>query len=356
MKILTRYVLKEYSRLLAFILLALASVYSLILFFEILDDALEHKAPLKSVLYYLLYNQPRVIKETLPMAFFFATLAYLILSNKNFEIVALKALGIKIYRILVPMALLAGVVGTITVFWNLNLVPWGISRSTEIRRIEIKKEKKAFHVRYTDIWVKHGDTTCFIHFFDERKQTFRKVRCIWFNEGKIQSVAIASQAQWKEGKWKMLEPTVLTIEEGTIREKNLPLLPLPLDITPQSLLEQKKEPWEMTYRELRDYIKAMEEEGYSVPHLKEELYQRIAMAFSPLVLVLLVFPLAVRPPREGGWMGILYSIIALIIYLGINSLFTLLGRSGWLPPPLATLIPPLGASGTAIWLLKRRDG
>lgn len=356
MKILTRYVLKEYSRLLAFILLALASVYSLILFFEVLDDALEHKAPLKSVLYYLIYCQPRVIKEMLPLTFFFATLAYLISSNKNFEIVALKALGIKAYKVLAPMTILAGVVGITMVFWNLNLVPWGISKSTEVRRIEIKKERKALHMRYTDIWVKHGDTTCFIHFFDERKQVFRKVRCIWFQKGKIWSLAMASRAQWKEGKWQLVNPTVLTIEEGTIKEETPPLLPLPLDITPQSLLEQKKEPWEMTYRELRDYIKAMEEEGYSVPHLKEEIYQRMAMAFSPLILVLLVFPLAVRPPREGGWKAILYSMAALIIYWGVNSLFTLMGRGGWVPPLLATLIPPLGASGAALWLLKKKEG
>ncbi len=356
MKIFTRYVLKRYSCLTAFILVALSSVYTLILFFEVLDDALENRSPMTSVLHYLFYSQARVMKEMIPLAFFFATLAYVVMSNKNFELVVLRALGVKSSRALIPMAILAGVVGCFMTFWNLNVAPWGISKSTEIRKVEIKKEKETLHLRYTNLWVKSGNTACFIHFFDERKRIFRNMRCIWFQNGKIQSLAMAPQTQWEGGKWQMVKPTLITIEGGTIKEKTPPLLPVPLDITPQNLLERKKGAWEMTYGELRDYIRAMEREGYSVPHLKEELYQRVSMAFTPLVLVLLVFPIATRPPREGGWKAIVYALGALVAYWGGNSIFVLLGREGWVPPLLATLLPPLAATGGVLWFLKKKEG
>jgi len=355
MKIFTRYVIRGYTKLLVSMFMALASIYTLILFFEVLDDALENKAPMSSVLSYLLYNQARVTKEMLPLAFFFATLAYVVISNKNFELVVLRALGIKSYRVLVPMACLGGIVGCAMVFWNMNVAPWGISKSTEIRKVEINKEKKALHLRYTNLWMKHGNTACFIHFFDEKKQVFKNVKCVWFQEGNIQSVALAPQARWEKNQWELVKPTLLTIVKGTIKEENPPLLPLSLDITPQTLLEQKKEPWEMTYRELKDYINVMEEEGYSVPHLKMELYQRVSMALAPLVLVLLVFPLAVRPPREGGWKAMLYSFGVLVGYWSFNSIFVLGGRSGWIPPLLASFIPPLSAGMAGVWLIRKKE-
>jgi len=356
MKIFTRYVLKGYSKLLILIFMALASIYTLILFFEVLDDALENKAPMISILYYLLYNQARVTREMLPLAFFFATLAYVIISNKTFELVALRALGVKSYRALVPMAFLAGAVGCLMVLWNMNVAPWGIARSTEVRKAEIKKEKQARLLRYTNLWMKHGDTACFIHFFDEKKRVFKDVKCIWLKEGHIQSVAMAPQARWEKGQWQLETPTLLDLTGGTIQEKNPPVLPLPLDISPRTLLEQKKEPWEMTYGELKDYINAMEKEGYSAPQLKMELYQRISLAFAPLVLVLLVFPLALRPPREGGWQAILLSFGALVGYWSANSLFTLMGRGHWLPPILAAFIPPLTAAAGGIWYLRKKEG
>lgn len=355
MKIFTRYVLTGYSKLLAMIFMALASIYTLILFFEVLDDALEYKATMTSVFRYLLFSQAQVAREMLPLAFFFATLAYVVISNKNFELVALRALGIRLTRVLIPMACLAALVGLFMVFWNMKIVPWGMSRSTEVRRVEIMKEKKALHLRYTNLWMKQGNTACFIRFFDEKRRIFKNIRCIWFQGGGIQSAVLAPQAQWKRDHWELVKPVLLTIDRGTIREETPPVLPLPLKITPQTLLEQKKEPWEMTYGELKDYIRAMEEEGYSVPHLKTELYQRVSMALVPLVLVLLVFPLALSPPREGAWKPILSSLGALVGYWGFNSLFILLGRGGWIPPLLATSIPPLVAGGVGVWYFKKKE-
>jgi len=355
MKILTRHTLKEYLRLLIIIIMVLGAVYSLILFLDTLDNALENKAPLKTVVTYLFYYQPQVVKDTLPLAFFFAAITYLIIASKNFELVALRALGIRAYKALTPILILAGLASTGLIFWNLQMVPLNLTKAALIKKVEIYKNKQALFTRYTDIWAKQQNVSCFIHFFDERKMRFRKVRCVWVEKGHLEAFATSDTVIWQGEGWQMLRPILLTARENGLEEERPESLPFPLDLTPQGLLEEKKESWEMAYQELKDYIHAMKEEGYKVPHLEMELYQRVATALSPFVLVLLVFPLALRPPREGGWKMIITTVGALALYWGTVSLLALFGRGGWLPPLVASFLPPVAASSVAIGLIKKKE-
>jgi len=355
MKILTRHTLKEYLRLLIIIVVVLGAIYSLVLFLDILDDALENKAPLKTVVTYLFYYQPQVVKNTLPLAFFFAAITYLIIAYKNFELVALRALGIRAYRALTPILILAGLASTGLIFWNLQIVPLNLTKAALIKKVEIYKNKQALFTRYTDIWAKQQNVSCFIHFFDERKMRFRKVRCVWVEKGHLEAFATSDTVIWRGEGWQMLRPILLTVREKGLEEERPESLPFPLDLTPQKLLEEKKASWEMAYQELKDYIHAMKEEGYKVPYLEMELYQRVAMALSPFVLVLLVFPLALRPPREGGWKTIITTVGVLALYWSTVSLLAFLGRGGWLPPLVASFLPPVAASSVAIGLIKKKE-
>jgi len=165
LKIFTRYLLREYLRILILVLLVLASIYTLILFFDTLDDVLEYKASLSALLHFLLLSQPRMLKQMVPLSFFFSTLVFLSLLSKNFELVALRTLGIRLYKVIVPILLLAAVTGVFMTYWNFEVVPWGIARSSEVQKIDIQKKKWARHMRYTDIWLKKGDVSCLIRFF-----------------------------------------------------------------------------------------------------------------------------------------------------------------------------------------------
>ena len=355
MKVFTRYIVREYLRIFALALLVLAAIYTLILFFDTLDDVLEYKASFGALFHFLVLSQPRVLEQMVPLGFFFAALIHLSVLSRNFELVALRTLGVRLYKVLVPIVLLAVAVGVFMTYWNFQVVPWGIARSSEVRKVNIEKKKRARHVRYTDIWLKKGDVSCFIRFFDDRQRLFKRVKCIAFKNGRIESLTASEKALWTAEGWEMVRPKVIRIEGTMIKEDHPSHMIMPLNVSPDSLLERKKEPWEMNFRELRDYKRAMEEEGYKVPHLRMELYGRVVIAFSPLVLVLMVFPLAVRPPREGGWLGIIYSIAALVLYYAVYISFTVAGKKGWLPPFVAAFLPPVGVSALVLWSIKKRE-
>ncbi len=352
MKILDRYILKGYLAILLGVWVVLEAIYTLILFFEILDNVLENKAPLKAVAVYLIHYQPQVIRDVLPLAFFFATLTYLIIASKNFELVALRALGMRTERVLVPFLIVAVLASIALVPWNLYVVPLHLTEAALAEKVEINRNKEAAFTRYTDLWIKQQNVSCFIRFFDERRMLFRKAKCVWVENGHIEALATADTVVWREGTWQMVKPIFLKVLNDQVQEDRPKTLPLALSITPQGLLSEKKEPWEMTYHELRDYLRAMEEEGYKVPNLKMELYQRIALAFSPIALVLLVFPLSLRSPREGGWKRVAITAGVLVLYWGATSLLAFLGRTGLLPSMIAAPLPPVAAVIVAGVLLR----
>lgn len=355
-QILTKYVIKEYLLIFGIIFSVLSSVYTLILFFEILDDALEFRAPISAICTYLFYNQPIVIKKTLPLSFFFSTLTYLALASRSFELVALKALGIRLRRVLIPISFLAFIAVLMLLFWNFFVAPWGEIKTAETRRVRIKKERMAIKMRYTDIWMKQGEITCFIKFYDEKKRAFKDVRCFWVDNGRVYKMAWGPIVLWKGKEWVLNKGSFIEVNRGGIVQQSVSGFIIPLSLSPEALLDRKKETWEMSYNELREYIEDMKDEGYEVPWLKAELYHRIGLALTPLLLVFLVFPFGVRSPREGSWGGIIGAMCALVAYWGAITFFLQLGKKGAFPPFLAIFIPHILCLTLAIWGIKRVEG
>src|SRR5260370_24477983 len=82
-------------------------------FFELLDDIARHRVPFLIVVDYFSYLEPYLIYQLAPLGALVAVLVTLGIMSKNNEIVAIKASGISLYRLAVPL-LLAGVALAIT--------------------------------------------------------------------------------------------------------------------------------------------------------------------------------------------------------------------------------------------------
>jgi len=352
---LIKYVTKEYLIILTLIFLALSSIYTLIIFFEILDDALEFKAPLSAILSYLLLNQPIIIKKTLPLAIFFSTLAWAVIASRHFEFIALKALGVRLRVVMTPVIFIASTCVVVLLIWNLFIAPWSEVKVSQIRKVKIKKEHKAFKIKYTNIWAKKGDAWCFIKLYDERKGVFKGVKCFWIKKNSIYKMAWGAKALWRKKKWVLDKGFLIEIGDKQVIQKEVSALSIPMPLSPETLISRKKQAWEMNYLELKEYIEDMQNEGCKVPWLRMELYQRFGLAFTPLILVLLAFPFGVRPPREADWRGIIEALGILVLYWGSITIFSQLGEKGLLSPFFAAFIPHLLFLSYAIFVVKRAE-
>src|SRR2546430_12125115 len=74
-------------------------------FFELLDDIARHRVPFLIVVDYFRYLAPYLLYQLAPLGALVAVLVTMGIMSKNNEIVAIKASGISMYRLAVPLLL-----------------------------------------------------------------------------------------------------------------------------------------------------------------------------------------------------------------------------------------------------------
>ena len=84
-------------------------LFIILTLFEILDDAIRNGIPIIEIVKYFMFYMPQIFALAIPMSILLAVLINFGILEKNSEITAVKAGGWSLYRISVPIFLLASV-------------------------------------------------------------------------------------------------------------------------------------------------------------------------------------------------------------------------------------------------------
>ena len=146
MKILTKYVLKEHVGPLVFALSALTSLLLLNYVAKELGRLVGKGLPWTVIAEFLLLSVPFTVAMTLPMAVLVSTLhAFGRMASEN-EITALKASGMSLQRLMVPVVGAAGVLTLLMVWFNDQVLPRANHRLTTLTG-EITRKKPTFALK-----------------------------------------------------------------------------------------------------------------------------------------------------------------------------------------------------------------
>src|SRR5258707_9451060 len=107
------YVLRRFFYYFALLMGAFVLLFETFTFFELLDDIARHRVPFLIVVDYFRYLAPYLLYQLAPLGALVAVLVTLGIMSKNNEIVAIKASGISMYRLALPL-LLAGLALAVT--------------------------------------------------------------------------------------------------------------------------------------------------------------------------------------------------------------------------------------------------
>ncbi len=110
--ILDEYVLKEFLSTFILVLITFVMLMLLFTFFELLGDIIRNHSPLLLVGEYLLNLTPSMIYTITPLSVLIAVLVVFGVLNRSSELTAMKATGISLYRIVVPVLVIACVLAT----------------------------------------------------------------------------------------------------------------------------------------------------------------------------------------------------------------------------------------------------
>ena len=105
--ILDEYVLKEFLKNFALILAGLVLMMLIFTFFELIGDILRNRTALSLVGAYLVNLTPSMLYQITPLSVLIAVLVTFGLLNRTSELIAMKATGISIYRLVVPVLMIS---------------------------------------------------------------------------------------------------------------------------------------------------------------------------------------------------------------------------------------------------------
>lgn len=362
MTTLDRYITTLFLKNLAFILLALVSLYAVIEFIEKVDDFIENQAALINYFLFPVYNLPLMISNTLPMAVLlgaFATIADLSRTN---QLTALLGGGISISRISRSLFLTGLLLCGLLLLCNLWLTPMGIRETEYIKNVQIARKSADGASESKDLFFKHGDKIVHINRSFPQRGALFGVTIITFNNRfkPIERLQAVSGHYEGSGVWSLREvkiwqfsPADKTIRGYETREK----WRLDLGKDPSEVTQLWNNPEEMTQGELYTLIDTLKADGHDPRIYQLESHLRLSKACIPLIMVLLGMPFALQRGRQPSFAaGIVFSLAVFIVYFILYAVFAALGGSAILSPAIAAWSANILMILTATWLfLKVQD-
>jgi LPS export ABC transporter permease LptG len=311
---------------------------------------------------FFFFKTPEFVYYIIPLSVLIATLVTIGALTRNSELIVMRACGISLYRVALPLLALAAT-SSVLLFGLEEYVLASSNRQAK----DLDDLIRYGTVRTVNILNRHwtvGRNGDIYHydFFDPRRGELRGLTKYEFDEkawrlSRMTHAATArfdaaSQkpnaplARWRAQQgWSRLLKPAGDSEYVTFKDRDVRLEPA--DYFGTELPEAAS----MTYADLRDYIDSMQGSGVNVLQQIVDLHRKLSFPFVTIVMTLLAIPFAVSTGRRGALYGIGAGIVLAIVYWTANNLFGVVGSAGLVTPVLAAWAPNLLFGAGALYLI-----
>jgi LPS export ABC transporter permease LptF/LPS export ABC transporter permease LptG len=340
------YLLRRFFFYFVLLIAAFVFLFEAFTFFELLDDIARHRIPFVVVMDYFRFLTPNLLYNLAPLGALVAVLVTLGVMSKNNEVVAIKASGVSLYRLAVPL-ILAGVLlaGALVALDDLYL-PYANQRQDALRN-QIKG-RPAQTYRRPQRWI-FGENWKIYNYdvFEPTQNLFGGLTVLELDPVTFQlrRRVFASRAQWSDSQktWILEGGWVRDFSGGAItsfdkfRVRDLPELVEPPGYFNREYLQASQ----MNWRDLRTYIDGLQQAGYDVAALTVQWHRKLAFPLMAPISMLLAIPFAFYVGTRGAVGGIAIGVAIGIIYWSLVELLQAMGGIGQLPPFLAGWSPDI---------------
>ena len=358
-KTLDRYIFRELLEPFLFGLGAFTAILSAsMIMFELVRAVVIRGMPLIVALQVFVYKLPSIVVYIFPMAMLLgALLAFSRLSSQS-EIIAFRASGISLYRLIVPVIFLGLLVSLVNLGFSEVVVP---ESNKAAKNLMIETSAKAQPKMQKNVFVpemKNGVLNRIFYAETMQGNTMQDVIVQEFSGGKLTQILTAQSAQWQKDKneWLFENGTIYLIA-ATGEYKHLIKFKeqlIAIKYTPADFYIGDKSPEEMTMAELREFIALKEKMGVDVTDFKIQFNMKLAIPFASLVFALLGAPLGISPRRASSSIGLGLSIIVIFAYYILTFISMAIGELKIIAPWMAAWLPNFITGGVGWYILSKK--
>lgn len=354
-RILEAYVAREFLKLTSLSLATFVSIFIVVDFFEKIDRLVRAQLGMGDLLHYFLLKVPLSLAEVLPPAVLLGVMLTFGLMSRSHETMAIRTSGLDILRLTRPAIIIAVLAGVLLLTLKLYLVPWSQGRLNFFWETRVEKKPLPSLLNMQHFWYKGDQVIYNILLFRKDTQTLEGVKIYLFDRkfNLIQIIAV-TRAQWQGDHWRFYQGFIQTFaHQGEEFGEKFQERDLVLTERPEDFSGLEKKVTEMDLTELYRFVQRLERDGYKSTSYRLDLYRRISMAFTPLILVIMGLALTLRGEKINIPVVVTMGLGLMFGYWLFFGLCTSFGEAGRWPIFWAVTIPHLGFGVVAIGLLRR---
>lgn len=368
MRIVDRYILRELFVPFVLGLAIFTSILLIVRILKLVELVVNRGVPLLQILKLFSYILPAFLEVTVPMALLLGILVAFGRLSADSEIVALRATGVSLYRLTLPVGVFALVVSVLTFGLSAYARPWGNSllrsglydmvkaRASTGIKAKVFNDEFSGLVLYVDRIEPPGNDLFDILISDTRDPKLQNT--VYARSGTIISPESSDTLTLR-----LIDGGIYSASDKNTdgyQDTDFTTYDISLDLNMalDELRSKPKEASEMTIGELEQAMVERKERGETDWLERVELHRKLSIPFACLVFAALGVPLGIQPSRSVHSRGFSVSLVLIFSYYLLMTLGQNLGERGALPPSVAVWLPNVALSLVAIALLSRaaREG
>jgi lipopolysaccharide export system permease protein len=336
-RLLDRYLLREFVTLLLLSLLSFVVIFAVVDLFEKIQDFLDGHASAWTIGRYYFYKIPYVVVTVLPVALLMATFLSLGQMSKFNELTAIVTAGVSTGRVVLPLFGVALVAVLVSFALSEAVVPDATRKRDAIFEREVQRRPAPGQGDFTNVSFLGNDGRVYlVRLYLSREQRMHDVLVTELREGAIARRIDAQMARWDGRRWVFQNGVVRTFRGGSERAEPFRERAFPeLRERPEDFRKDSERPDEMGYFELADYVRKLRRSGLRADKYDVDLQLKLALPFINLIVVVLGTALATRLRHANAAVGFGISVSVAFLYYGIMRAAEALGEAGSVSPVVA---------------------
>ncbi|MFH0702137.1 MAG: LptF/LptG family permease, partial [bacterium] len=336
-KLLDKYILKQLiEAFLLGIVIFTSILFASDTFLYLVKQISAYGIPFKVAFLIIALKLPVILVLTIPMGVLLAAILTFNKLSSNSEITIMRACGISISRLALPVIIFGFAAGLLSFFTNEYIVPSANIQARNLTSWALTQRN-----------IPKGKTNFSFKEMDSNNQIKRLFYVDNYNSKKLQGITVLDMSkkgalQIVQSKYGDVTPDYWNFEQGamyTISRSGKILNTTVFDklklFANFSLLEKYKDnaAKELNFLDLLKYIKYQKQKGNkNLTSFIIKLQEKFAIPITCVLVALIGVPLAITPPRVRFNRGFLFSIMIIFCYYLIKSFSISLGEAQILNP------------------------
>jgi LPS export ABC transporter permease LptG/LPS export ABC transporter permease LptF len=346
-----RYLARQFLVYFGFGLAVAAAIFVVV---DLIETLSRYEPPLHAILEHFAYRLPAALHQALPIVVLVATIFLFMELQRHHELTALKAAGLSLHRVSVPVLAIAGIVSVGAFVFQETVAPALNAKGDEVDRVEIRKTV-APGSKPSLYWYRRSDSE-FVRLgrLDRARRQVSDVTLIETDPNfRLVKRLDAAQAAWAPNGLEFGQSVLREFGPGNTMRTAWPSGPPVRLADSLEALGAIPAPSAMTFMELRAYVRHLRERGQAVGAQMLYLHSKLSFPLMSLVLAVSAISCAARWPRGGRLIGGAIAVVIAIGYWVVNSGALSLGRVDLLPPIVAAWAANIVFGGIGVSLFVR---